>query len=140
MLWNWYTIDSCFIASTWHIRTPGMFAGSCIGVILLTMSLEFMRRVVKEYDVYLVRTHAARIPAIASSDNGADSPKNGSSVPATAAMPTGYRPNLFEQAIRAFFHMVQFAVAYFIMLYVFSALILPLNVSIYLCGNLGVHG
>jgi copper transporter 1 len=130
MLWNWYTIDSCFIASTWHIRTSGMFAGSCIGVILLTMSLEFMRRLVKEYDVYLARTHAARIRAIAGSENGDDSPKDGSSVPATTAMSTGYRPNLFEQAIRAFLHMVQFAVAYFIMLYVFSDVLLPQNVSI----------
>jgi hypothetical protein len=33
-----------FIASSWHVRSSGQFAGSCIGVILLAMSLESLRR------------------------------------------------------------------------------------------------
>ncbi|KAF3359018.1 hypothetical protein VdG1_02580 [Verticillium dahliae VDG1] len=32
MLWNWQTIDSCFISESWHVTSTGMFAGSCIGV------------------------------------------------------------------------------------------------------------
>ncbi|KAH8902560.1 Ctr-domain-containing protein [Coniochaeta sp. PMI_546] len=102
MLWNWYTIDSCFIASSWHVTSSGMFAGSCIGVILLTMSLEFLRRSVKEYDRYLIRSHVV----------ARETKTEASPVPAA----TGFRPNIFQQAIRAFLHMVQFAVAYFIML------------------------
>ncbi len=111
MLWNWYTIDSCFIASTWKITSPGMMAGSCIGVILLTMSLELLRRTVKEYDRLLLRQHAASVATGTSSPTKAGS-ENGV-VPAPAA---GYRPKVWEQAIRAFLHMTQFAVAYFVML------------------------
>ncbi|KAL8382022.1 hypothetical protein RB595_006009 [Gaeumannomyces hyphopodioides] len=102
MLWNWYTIDSCFIASSWRITSEGMFAGSCIGVILLVMSLEFLRRSVKEYDRFLLRQHAS-----------ASASKTSSGSPTPLAP---FRPNFFQQAIRALLHMVQFAVAYFVML------------------------
>jgi solute carrier family 31 (copper transporter), member 1 len=89
-----------------------MFAGSCIGVILLVMSLELLRRAVKEYDAYLVRQHAAA-NAVEHSSTG----KDGSDiVVASACAPVGYRPKIWEQGIRALLHMVQFAVAYFIML------------------------
>lgn len=118
MLWNWYTIDSCFIASTWKITSPGMMAGSCIGVILLTMSLEFLRRSVKEYDRLLLRQHAAQTAAIGTSSPTKAGSDNGL-VPAPAPTPApaaGYRPKIWEQAIRALLHMTQFAVAYFIML------------------------
>ncbi|KAK1828920.1 Ctr copper transporter family-domain-containing protein [Podospora conica] len=112
MLWNWNTVDSCFIASSWKITSTGMFAGSCIGVVLLVMSLEFLRRAVKEYDAFLVRRHAAAA-AVRDSTTG----KDGSDiVVASACAPVGYRPKIWEQAIRALLHMVQFAVAYFIML------------------------
>ena len=86
-----------------------MFAGSCIGVILLVMSLEFLRRAVKEYDRFLVAKHVTT-PGSTSSDSGSGHQPKG-----TAPL-AGYRPNIFEQAIRALLHMVQFAVAYFIML------------------------
>ncbi|KAM0816086.1 putative Ctr copper transporter family-domain-containing protein [Seiridium cardinale] len=102
MLWNWNTIDTCFISSSWHVTSSGMFAGSCIGVILLVMSLEFLRRTVKEYDSYLVRTHATKREA---SFDGKDS-----------GFDDGFRPSVFQQAVRASLHMVQFAVAYFVML------------------------
>ncbi|KAF8849986.1 hypothetical protein BDZ45DRAFT_680109 [Acephala macrosclerotiorum] len=39
-----------FIARSWHITFYGMFAGSCIGVILLEMALEFLKRASREYD------------------------------------------------------------------------------------------
>jgi hypothetical protein len=66
MLWNWYTIDACFTSSTWHITSPGMFAGSCIGVILRVMSLEFICRVSKGYDQYLIRQHRRPSPSTVS--------------------------------------------------------------------------
>ncbi|KAK0609241.1 Ctr copper transporter [Immersiella caudata] len=118
MLWNWNTIDSCFIASTWKITSTGMFAGSCIGVILLVMSLEFLRRSVKEFDRFLLRKHA---------ETGALSPVG------------GYRPKIWEQAVRAFLHMVQFAVAYFIMLQVNLELAMYYNGYIIICIFIGAY-
>ena len=101
MLWNWNTIDTCFIARSWHIRSRGMFAGSCIGVILLVMALEALRRAVKEYDRYLVRQHRAYV-----SGSGSD----------FASGSTSFHPTIVQQAIRALLHLLQFAVAYFVML------------------------
>jgi solute carrier family 31 (copper transporter), member 1 len=114
MLWNWNTVDSCFIAESWRITSSGMFAGSCIGVILLVMSLEFLRRAVKEYDRYLVAKNVVADGAT-SPDSGSAHAKGASTVN-VVTQPRGYRPNVFEQLIRAALHMTQFAVAYFIML------------------------
>lgn len=120
MLWNWYTIDSCFIASSWKITSPGMMAGSCIGVILLVMSLEFLRRAVKEYDAFLIRRHTAATVAASGTSSptkdGGSVKLSGAGAPAACAVTRGYRPKIWEQAIRALLHMVQFAVAYFVML------------------------
>ncbi|KAK8181046.1 Ctr copper transporter, partial [Phyllosticta citribraziliensis] len=107
MLWNWNTIDACFLSSSWHITSKGMFAGSCIGVILLVMALEFLRRTAKEYDRMLLRQHQR---AIFASNNSSRS-----TMPAHSGK-TRFRPNLVQQLIRALLHMVQFAVAYFVML------------------------
>jgi solute carrier family 31 (copper transporter), member 1 len=113
MLWNWYTVDSCFLSSSWHVRSAGMFAGSCIGVILLVMLLELLRRSVKEYDRYIIRKHIARQPATATSDSANILPKDGDVIPSARG---GYKPTLLEQAVRALLHTCQFAVAYFVML------------------------
>ncbi|EPE08387.1 ctr copper transporter [Ophiostoma piceae UAMH 11346] len=101
MLWNWNTVNACFISSTWQITSRGMFAGSCIGVVLLVIVLEMLRRAVKEYDRYLVRQHLET-----QSDNGNKS----------ACAAPGFRPTVLQQAVRALLHMAQFAVAYFVML------------------------
>lgn len=130
MLWNWNTVDSCFISSSWHVTSRGMFAGSCIGVLLLVMLLEFLRRAVKEYDALLVRKHSAANnrsnvgPAGAGVQQGGsesgESKDNGVSVRPVGNVPSGrFRPTLVEQAVRALLHTCQFAVAYFVMLYVF---------------------
>ncbi|KAL0935537.1 ctr copper transporter [Colletotrichum truncatum] len=123
MLWNWNIIDSCFIARSWRITSHGMFAGSCIGVILLVMSLEMLRRAVKEYDRYLIRSHKARWVAAGagapSSESAGDHGKAGSSsavAAANAVVIPPFRPNVLQQAVRALIHMCQFAVAYFVML------------------------
>ncbi|KAM0547035.1 hypothetical protein ACHAPJ_010578 [Fusarium lateritium] len=125
MLWNWNTVDSCFIAKSWHITSKGMFAGSCIGVILLVMFLEFLRRSVKEWDRYLLRQHAAKfegspsvtaVPAGASGANGFDNGKDGNAIVNRVNPLPPFRPNVWQQAIRALLHVMQFAVAYFVML------------------------
>ncbi|CAO2654304.1 Nn.00g110370.m01.CDS01 [Neocucurbitaria sp. VM-36] len=123
MMWNWYTIDSCFIARSWHVTSKGMFAGSCIGVILLVIALEFLRRAGKEYDRFIVAQHTKSLASAgvtassASSDNGAS--KQPATNPAAACVPfvtSKFRPSVLQQAIRALLHMLQFAVAYFVML------------------------
>jgi copper transporter 1 len=98
-----------------------MFAGSCIGVILLVMSLEFLRRLGKEYDRHILRQFQRQM--FAGSASAAQSPGgkasscelvgSGSGV---SPMSTTFRPNMLQQFVRATLHMLQFAVAYLVML------------------------
>lgn len=108
MLWNWYTVGACFLSSEWHITSHGMFAGSCIGVICLVMSLEFLRRSAREWEDYLAR-HAAQKAASARSNPDS----NGNN---QKTLPAIVRPTILQGVIRALLHMLQFAVAYFVML------------------------
>lgn len=103
MLWNWYTIDSCFLAESWHVGSNGAFAASCIGTILLVIILEALRRVGKEYDDWILRGFQARAaqarlglsqprptqqqPAPSSSSSSATGPKGATAkvTPASAA-------------------------------------------------------
>ena len=61
MLWNWNTVNSCFISSTWHVRSKGGFAGSCVGVICLVILLEGLKRVQRSYDRSIVRKERERL-------------------------------------------------------------------------------
>ncbi|KAK4656338.1 Copper Transporter integral membrane protein that functions in high affinity copper transport [Podospora pseudocomata] len=117
MLWNWNTIDSCFISSSWKITSNQMFGGSCVGVLLLAITMEALRRLTKEYDRYLVKKHRE---ALAGQHN--------------VDVTQGYRPKIWEQAVRAALHMVQFAVGYFIML-----LAMYYNGYIIICIFLGAY-
>lgn len=167
-----------FLAKSWHIRSHGMFAGSCIGVIFLVLVLELLRRVGREYDAFILRrARLTRMYMPGSSDDSDQSKANGRNYqginiddgaskptdcdrcckapPYTFAQDDGittaansssntnipkqgaasadaimlvepsaqrpgvmdpYRPSLVEQLVRAFMHMLQFAVAYIIML------------------------
>ncbi|CAG8952618.1 hypothetical protein HYFRA_00009724 [Hymenoscyphus fraxineus] len=119
MLWNWYTIDACFISPSWHITSRGMFAGSCIGVILLVMSLEFLRRSAKEYDRYIIRQfqRSLSIPPLSqTTQNNKSYPDSEREDAVKVGTQIQFRPNLMQQAVRATFHMLQFAAAYFVML------------------------
>lgn len=122
MLWNWYTVDSCFISRSWHITSRGMFAGSCIGVILLVVLLEFLRRAGKEYDRYIIAQYSRSLATTpqSSSSSTNDHAKTPVATPSAAhCSPVAasiFRPNVLQQGIRALLHMCQFAVAYFVML------------------------
>ncbi|KAJ5888379.1 hypothetical protein N7495_008420 [Penicillium taxi] len=70
MLWNWHTIDACFISNSWHIRSTGNFAGACIGAILLVVCLEFLRRLGREYDAFVVRRARLREMYLSGSVSG----------------------------------------------------------------------
>jgi copper transporter 1 len=132
MLWNWNTVDSCehirrsrlqptditgFISESWRINSNGIFAASCLGVILLVMSLEFLRRMAKIYNSYLLSQHQLAHPGHSSSETKGLLPSTScDQVPLTNSPRPPFRPNMKQQAARATFHMLQFAVAYFVML------------------------
>jgi copper transporter 1 len=112
--------NSGFIASSWHVRSQGAFAASCIGTILLVILLEFLRRAGKEYDRYIVAQHIKTLEPTTSSASSVDGPSNNKQPATATASPIvsapRFRPNILQQAIRALLHMLQFAVAYFVML------------------------
>ncbi|OAL27413.1 hypothetical protein AYO22_03688 [Fonsecaea multimorphosa] len=143
MTWNWYTVGACFISKSWQVTSGGIFALSCIGVILLVISLEFLRRVQREYDGWIRRKDQRILASLAtsaadgrhengygaspSSEQDADSARKTVSMMTSPPLPE--RPLLHQQHrtvdrmtllqrqfVRSLIHMVQFGVAYFIML------------------------
>lgn len=125
MLWNWNVVDACFISESWHIKSKGMFAGSCIGVILLVVLLEFLRRAAKEYDRFIVTQYSKTLQATTtnvSSSNAITAGTNkdpaveGVALPARVGAANKFRPTVVQQAVRALLHTCAFAVAYFVML------------------------
>lgn len=60
MLWNWNTVDACFISDTWHVRSKGGFAGSCIGVVCLVILLEGLKFLQRKHDRSIVVAAARR--------------------------------------------------------------------------------
>ncbi|KAI0396984.1 Ctr-domain-containing protein [Xylariaceae sp. FL0594] len=109
MLWNWNTIDTCFVARSWHIRTEGMMAGSCIGIFLLVVLWEFVRRAGREYDAMIIRQFQARVQnnGIESSDTTSD----GTAI---------FRASPFQQLVRSIINAAAFAIAYILMLIAMS--------------------
>ncbi|KAL2136155.1 hypothetical protein VTI74DRAFT_5208 [Chaetomium olivicolor] len=134
MLWNWYTIDACFLSSSWQITSHGAFAATCIGVILMVIVLEGLRRLGKEYDEHIQREFAARVAVIAKGGIVPASPVAGgsSSSPACAAAGGGngatgageallpqtvtFRASPLQQFVRALIHAATFGLAYIVML------------------------
>ena len=70
MLWNWYTVDTCFLSSTWHNNTKAKFAGSVIGVFLLVIAIEGLRRLARDYDRRIVKQAMAKYALMNGSGNG----------------------------------------------------------------------
>ncbi|KAI0205319.1 ctr copper transporter [Astrocystis sublimbata] len=114
MLWNWKTIGACFFAESWQIKNQGMMAATCIGVFLLAIMLEFVRRVGKEYDHLILRQfqqHVESQAALARSQDDccSEGPQMGNQTVMFRATPV-------QQAIRSFIHAVAFGIAYILML------------------------
>ncbi|OCK85691.1 Ctr copper transporter [Lepidopterella palustris CBS 459.81] len=111
------------MAKSWHITSKGMFAGTCIGITLLVMVLELFRRLAKEYDRLILQTHirktAAKQPsAAANSYEDNNQPKNVITI-SNQNVPVAqihFRPTVLQQMVRALLHMIQFAIAYLVML------------------------
>ena len=104
-----------------------MFAGSCIGVILLVITLELLRRMSKEYDRYILRNYQRtladpeRAEKVLHGSHSESSSRSSSAKPSRAnsfiqTQPRRFRPSVFQQMVRALLHMAQFAIAYIIML------------------------
>ncbi|KAI1076245.1 fungal-specific transcription factor domain-containing protein [Whalleya microplaca] len=119
MLWNWETIDACFLSESWQIKSRGGFAGLCIGVILLAILLEMLRRTAKTYDRHLIRQRQKTVTFATTASNNAPETADGSLIAKCdhAAIPTAaFRPNIPQQIVRALLHTLQFALAYWMML------------------------
>ncbi|SPO02367.1 related to copper transport protein [Cephalotrichum gorgonifer] len=137
MLWNWNTINACFFSESWKITSRGMFAGSCVGIVLLGIALEFLRRSIKEYDRFIIRQHVARsLDAAAAAGGGSEAQACGTGKVGGGGVPP-FRPSVWQQAVRATLHMVQFAVAYILMLlamYYNGYIIICIFIGIYIGG------
>ncbi|KAH6652263.1 copper transport protein ctr4 [Truncatella angustata] len=151
MLWNWYTIDACFLAEGWHITTRGMFAATCIGVILLGVLLEFLRRIGKEYDALILRQfqrHIAAQTALASSKKEplepvsccAPPPEDEIELAKPGPRTVTFRATPLQQLIRSVIHAVTFGVAYIIMLlamyfngYIIICIIIGAGIGKFVC-------
>ncbi|KAF3342634.1 Putative fumarate reductase [Verticillium dahliae VDG2] len=140
MLWNWYTIDSCFLAESWHVGSNGAFAASCIGVALLTVTLEFVRRLGKEYDALLLRQFHARAAQMAVAAAVEPSCCDDTGAVARPSAPLIFRASPVEQLIRAVLHTTFFGLAYIIMLlamyyngYIIISILLGAGLGKFLC-------
>lgn len=136
MLWNWYTIDACFLSSSWHITSNGQFAATCIGIAAIVVLLEFFRRLGKEYDSYLVRQYKRSLAARPRSTNSFN---NGACEGYEPAMAT-FRATPFQQLIRAVMHAIVFGLAYIVMLlamyyngFVIFSIIIGAGIGKFLC-------
>jgi solute carrier family 31 (copper transporter), member 1 len=130
------TLQAGFISSTRRIKSKAMFAGSCVDMICFVISLEMLHRLQRAHERYLIRQAKAQcasaerlehspISSESSRSNALDKDPSESNTHATPLMGRAsnaasashqFRPSLSEQTVRALMHMVQFSVAYFIML------------------------
>ncbi|KAL2199487.1 putative high affinity copper protein [Corynascus similis CBS 632.67] len=123
MLWNWYTVDACFLTSSWQITSRGAFAATCLGVVFMVVVLEALRRLAREYDEHIQRDFAARVALITSSLSTPprpSSPSSGGNDESTGAtqQPTvvTFRASPLQQLVRALLHTATFGLAYIVML------------------------
>ncbi|GAA5922276.1 hypothetical protein JCM3775_005679 [Rhodotorula graminis] len=108
MLFNWTVVDSCFLTSSWHVRSVGAFAASVIGVFFMVLAHEAVRRLGREYD-RSIRTAYYRREALALAALAKNQGKE-------IALSAPFRPSNKEHAVRSLFYFVQFGVAYILML------------------------
>lgn len=101
-----------FLAQSWHITSNGAFAASCIGVAFLVVSLEFLRRIGKEYDAVILRQFRRNVAARV--EDFKDK-RRSESCPVAPQYVT-FRATPLQQLIRSIIHATTFGVAYLVML------------------------
>ncbi|KAK7906403.1 Ctr copper transporter family-domain-containing protein [Apiospora marii] len=148
MLWNWNTVDACFLTSSWHIPSEGAFAATCIGVMLMVVILEFLRRAGKEYDALILRqfkrhVEAQRLGAAGKKDSprcsASREPEPEEATPARPQVIT-FRASPLQQLVRSVIHAVTFGLAYIVMLlamyfngYIIISIIIGAGIGKFLC-------
>ncbi|KAI9655832.1 MAG: Copper Transporter integral membrane protein that functions in high affinity copper transport [Bathelium mastoideum] len=150
MLWNWSTLNTCLLSRSWHITSASAFAGSCIGILLLVIALEGLRRLATDYDTRLQHRCAQRArEAVAGDDDDAGestrphyhqtaAKESATTTTTTAAAVVAaalvaqpqqqraaqvgpvFRPSVGEQGVRAGLHAAQLVGAYVVMLLAMS--------------------
>ncbi|KAB8294243.1 hypothetical protein EYC80_009675 [Monilinia laxa] len=115
MLLNWHTLDTCYLTSTLHIRTPLHFTLICLFSFLLPIILEITRRYQRIYDRYL------RAKQIHYLQNAHESSPLDEISEKLLGGPNFKRTNwdssvVLEQGLRAGLHLVQFALSYCVMM------------------------
>lgn len=146
MLWNWNVVDSCFLASSWHIKSNAMFAASCIGAAFLVVCLEFLRRVGNEYDAYILRQfqRQLRLQQAQVAKDLAQCCDGTAAV--TGPQFANFRATALQQLVRAIIHGATLCVAYIVMLlimyyngYIFISIVLGAILGRFLCDWLVVR-
>lgn len=151
MLWNWDTVDACFLSSSWQILNGGMMAASCIGVALLVVVLEVLRLMTKRLDAVILAQMRRRGTAILAASPASHSvsgeqysDKAAVACPAASARPARrklvMRVSPVQQVLRAVIHAVTFGVAYIVMLlamyfngYIIISIIIGAGLGKFLC-------
>lgn len=155
MLWNWNTVDACFLSSSWQILNGGMMAASCIGVALLVVLLEVLRLMTRRLDDIILAQMRRRGAALlassrsSSSSNLTNANKNTCPGAAPSAQATQsyagrrkvkLRVSPLQQLLRAVLHAVTFGVAYIVMLlamyfngYIIISIIIGAGLGKFLC-------
>ena len=119
MLLNWNTIDSCFLSSSIHVRSPFVFFLACLGSFLLVISLEFLRRLQREFDRYLRARQSFQgekeyVLPEEMEEKLLDKEVEENGV--MAKRKEGIGAIVSEQILRGLIHVVQFSISYCIML------------------------
>lgn len=126
MLWNWNTIDSCFIARSWHVHSKGGFAGSCIGVFFLVVASNWLHRFSRELDNLFARQH---VSCIDNSSEESVSKAQLNARPSHIPNPflytfshnwlftkSKFSPTLIQHIVRCVIYTIEWGLSYFIML------------------------
>ncbi len=123
MLSPFTDIDAGFLTETWHIENNGTFAASCIGVVLLVVCLEAMRRLSREFERRVLQGWRNQAQAQVVDGSGIQkddhSPLNGRGKPSMTRA-VMFRASPLQQLVRAIFHAAILGLAYAVMLLVMS--------------------
>ncbi|KAK3694154.1 putative high affinity copper protein [Podospora appendiculata] len=152
MLWNWYTTDACFLSPSWQITGQGSFAATCIGIMLMVVLLEALRRLGKEYDAWILRAFNRRISALAAQKEISGVSTQGAvrkrlAMPWTSSSPDhgdrqtiSFRASPLQQLVRSLLYAATFGLAYIIMLlamyyngYIIFCIIIGAFIGKFLC-------
>lgn len=81
MLWNWNTKNSCFLASGWHVKTRGQFAGTCISIFVWTFLMVALTRLRRDIDNWLIKRRTSNMQlnlekAVSSASSGNEDMEN----------------------------------------------------------------